>query len=50
MTTQPDPHFDTTDESDDDPSTANSVDDQAGDERDLDLGDDADPAGPTPGR
>jgi hypothetical protein len=50
MTTQPDPNFDSTNESDDDPATENTVDDQAGDERDLDLDDDADTAGPPPGR
>jgi hypothetical protein len=32
MTTQPDPNFDSTNESDDDPTTKNT-DDQAGDER-----------------
>ena len=50
MTTQPDPNLDSTDESDDDPTTENTVDDQAGDERDLALGDDAGTAGPPPGR
>jgi len=41
MTTQPDPNLDSTDESDDDPTTGNTVDE---------LGDDAGTAEPTPGR
>lgn len=35
MSEQPDHHADTTDESDDDPTTDNELDDQAGDERDV---------------